>query len=289
MPCHCHAVGMWMRMQTRLARLLIAAGAALSLAGCGGSSGMAVSQGEPSAPAAWLAAAPTDADLSEVQGFSFQDALAPQASTADDAWVADAADDRARQAGVDAVAQVDPAGCEAIALMAGYGLTSARSEPTSLTAVGFSARRSNSGQAYPTEDSVDTWQSTAYQLPPGQADRLAASALDAWAACSAFTLVDADGQRRQGERAHNLTAERGWQVSGSRSGRAFIRTALLDGPVGAQLMTVLEPIGDVLYVTRIGIWSKEPAVWQRASRLYNRLADQVAMGASRDPVELTAG
>lgn len=285
MPWHCHAV----RMLMRLASLLIAAGAALSLAGCSSSSGTAVSQAAPSAPASRLAAAPTDADLSIVQGFAFQDALAPQSSTANDAWVADAADSRARQAGVGALAQVDPADCEAIALMAGYGLTSARSEPTSLTSVGFSARRSNSGQAYPTEGSVDTWQSTAYQLPPGQADRLAASALDAWAACSAFTLVDADGQRRQGERAHNLTAGRGWQVSVSTSGRAFIRTALLDGPVGAQLITVMEPIGDVLYVTRIGIWSKQPAVWQRASDLYNRLAEQVATGASRDRVELTAG
>lgn len=52
---------------------------------------------------------------------------------------------------------------------------------------------------------------------------------------------------------------------------------------------MLEPIGDVLSVARIGIWSKDAAVWQRVSDLYNPLADQVSLGASRAAVKLAAG
>jgi len=54
----------------------------------------------------------------------------------------------------------------------------------------------------------------------------------------------------------------------STSGNASIRTAVLGGPVG-----------DVLYAARIGIWSKDAAVWQRASDRSNRIADQASLAA----------
>lgn len=274
-------------MRVRIGALLIAAGTAICLAACGGAPETALSTVAASQTAIPLAPAPSDADLSIVQGFGFQDALAPQSSTASEAWVADARDARTREAGVGALSDVAPADCEAMALMAGYGMIDARSD--SLATVGFSMRRSNSGQAYPTQGSVDTWRSTAYDLPPGQAEHLARVAARTWEECSAFTLVQAGGGRRPGERAHNLTAQRGWRVSLTTSGDAVIRRALLDGPVGAQLVTIMEPIGDILYVTYIGIWSKEAAVWHRATDLYNRLADQVAPGPPRAAVDLTAG
>ena len=266
---------------------------AVGLAGCsiapeapaGGASA-----GSTSGVSVNLVSSPGVDELGQVQGFAFlEDSVWMDEGPAEGAWLTSTpSPSQAQAAGVGVLARVEPATCEPVALMAGYGWTAAASDASRVLEVGYAKRRSNSGQAYPTAGSVDTWESISYRMPAGQAGQVVQDLQDAWASCNVFELVDAKGEQRPGERAHNLTPERGWAVDLVRSGNAVLRRASMDGPVGARLVTVLEPIGDVLLVTRIGIWSTEDQVWQRASDLYNDLADQVVAGADRAPVDLSA-
>ena len=264
--------------------------AAVSLAGCAVTPSAGDTTGPAQAPRATtrIGAHPTIDELSSVQGFAFQeDATWTDLESTAAQWVATTPDvAQAKLSGVRALQAVEPAACEPVALLAGYGLTIKRSDPSYLAEVGYGRMRSNSWQAYPTQASVDEWQSTSYRLPAGQAQEWAGRIPAAWEDCSTFTVVEANGKRRNAERAHNLTAERGWTVHLANSGHAVIRSASLDGPVGAQLVTVVEPIGDVLQLTRIGIWSKDPVVWQRASEVYNQQADEIAGGRARPRVDV---
>ena len=268
------------------------------IAGCSTStvspSGAASSEGASSGgssaarSSARLVTAPSPDELELVQGFAFlEDQGWMDGASTDWAWVSSTLSaDQARQAGVGALQRIDPASCEPVALMAGYGWTEAASEPSKIPEVGYAKRRSNSGQAYPTAGSIDEWESISYLLPPGRAQEIAQGLADAWESCESFALVDASGEQRLGERAHNLTGERGWAVDLVTSGNAVLRRASMEGPVGARLVTVVEPIDDVLLVTRIGIWSTDDEVWRRASQLYNDRANQVVVGSARQDVDL---
>lgn len=261
------------------------------LAGCSTSpeaSSPEASSPEESSTSVNLRSGPSPEELAQVQGFAFlEDSGWTDDPGSESSWLAsDLSVAQARQAGVGALDRVQPPACEPVALAAGYGLTVMASQPSKLMEVGYAKRRSNSGQAYPTAGSIDEWESTWYQMPPGRAEEVARGLAEAWDTCASFTLVDSQGEQRQGERAHNLTAERGWAVDLVSSGRAVLRRASMEGPVGARLITVVEPIGDVLVVTRIGIWSADDEVWRRASELYNRQADQIAAGSARPPVDL---
>lgn len=130
-------------------------------------------------------AAPSPDELKQVQGFAFlEDEGWMDGASPGSAWLnSSLSADQARQAGVGALRRIDPASCEPVALMAGYGWTVEASEPSKLVEVGYAKRRSNSGQAYPTAGSIDEWESISYRLPPGRAQEVAQGLVDAWDSC----------------------------------------------------------------------------------------------------------
>lgn len=268
----------------------------VSLTGCGSAPDAGQSpQSAPSAQDSSLIALPSSDELEAVQGFTFHEYTRwLEDEPSGPSWVAASlTEDQARVSGVGSLAEVEPANCQGVALMAGYGLAADSGPASSIRMVGYGMRRSDSGQAFPTAESVHEWESIAFLMDQGQPEQVVNEALSEWASCAEFTLVGADGQRRAGERAHNFTPERGWAVDVRPAGSAVVRVASMEGPVGARLVNVLEAIGDVLLVTRIGIWSTDPQVWGRAEALYNELADRVrsdervGQAGERVPVALT--
>ena len=176
--------------------------------------------------------------------------------------------------------KVKPSECTLVAFVDGYGLTANLSNRDAIMAAAYSKRandvRYKSGY-------ISSWVTTALVLAPGQAEVWADDIGNTRMRCTKYTVIDRDGDIERvplGE-----AFPKGKSVF--RSGDAYIARVNLDVSQPYTWLTVVEPIGSIFYSTRMLMWTESTKQLARASKAYNKLANNLAevAGVEREAVD----
>lgn len=233
-------------------------------------------------------ALPTNPMLSKVQGFTFKenkrwtegDGEGPE-------WVADSplTKEQRMQVGIGALRRIKPDRCEARAAFSGEGWTNATAAQGYFKAAGY-AKKVNADRYFRT-NKVDQWQTVALLLPEGAAQVWTTNLAATIKECQRYTLIAEDGDV---SKRNWSKISKNWSTTWRKDAGAVVQLADYPRPA-ARFVYVWEPIGSILYRTSITIHSDNDNQWSRASKLYNRLANNVAkaQGVQREPVDLLGG
>ena len=298
---------------TRLTMAAMLAAASLALAACGGATTQPISTASnssaPTAPAVapeaytptptpsilpitsddLVDALPTNPMLSRVQGFTFNENKNWEGGDDEGPeWAADAplTKEQKRQTLLGKLRRVKPDKCEAFLALANEGWTTAWATGNYFKAVAY-AKKSNSLQVW-RDNKVDTWGTTAFVMPEGAPQAWTRNLAATVDECNKFTAISTNGDI---SKVNWPAAWKNWEVEWLESGAAISFRGLLRGSRRGVIHSRWEPIGNVLYDTRISVLSDDAEQWARASALYNRLADSVAkaQGVEREAVDLREG
>lgn len=230
---------------------------------------------------------PTNKQMSTIQGRTFKE-LDNWVGGADEGpeWVNDAplGKRQRNQIGLGSLRIVKPAVCTVVAAIDGEGRSAAQSNRDAITAAGYSKRQND--YFYYKPGNVYTWQTIALVLAPGQAQVWADDFANTRMRCTKYTVVSANGDIERITVGKYFPKGKTMFTSGS----VYVEVADLNAENGLPYFdgTLVEAIGDVLYTTEVLFWFDDPKQLAKASKAYNKLADNLATasGVTREPVDL---
>ena len=300
---------------TRFTMAAMLAGASLALAACGGATTQPTSM-TTSASAAAVApeastpspsptptpsilpitsddlvdALPTNPMLSKVQGFTFEESK-NWVGDGDEGpeWAADAplTKEQKQQVHLGDLRRVKPDKCEAKAAFNQYGWMTAWSTGDYVKAAVY-AKKLNAWK-YFKNGQLEGWQTQAFVMPEGAAQTWTRNLAATVDECDKYTTIASNGDI---EKVNEPSLYKDGKVEWHNFGAAVDRRLSSTSGSRAQVVhSVWEPIGNILYMTQVSIFSDDEKQWARASALYNRLADSLAktQAVERQPVDLNGG
>lgn len=225
---------------------------------------------------------PTNKQMSMIQGFRFVEEDTWVGGGEGPEWANDAplTKEQRSQLRLGQVRRTNPDQCMLASSLEGYGISQELSNQEAITAAAYSKRLNN--YRYVKRNSVATWQTVAFVLPPGQSNIWADNNANLFMKCLKFTVVKKNGDIER----VNITEFHPPGKSVYTSAQAYVFVAKVS-PQDRTYFQIVEAIGDVYYKTLIDVYSNEKDTLARASKAYNVLADNIAEVAqvARGPLD----
>jgi len=225
---------------------------------------------------------PTNKQMSMVQGFRFVE---------NDDWVgeddegpewannAPLTKEQRSMLGLGQVRRVMPEQCMLVSMGAGNGLSQELSNQDAITAAAYSYRAND--YRYFKNNLVWAWQTVAYVLPPGQSTIWVDNISNLFMKCRKYTAIKKNGDIERVNLTENYPAGKTMYTSG----QAYVMK--YDSRQDRTILRMFEAIGDVIYFTKLTVFSSDKDTLARAAKAYNVLADNIAEVAqvTREPVD----
>jgi hypothetical protein len=300
---------------TRFTMAAMLAGASLALAACGGATTQPTSM-TPSASAAAVApeastptpsptptpsilpitsddlvdALPTNPMLSKVQGFTFKENKNwVDGGDEGPEWAADAplTKEQKQNVTLGGLRRVKPDKCEARAAFNFHGWMTAWSTGDYVKAAVYAKKFTS--LKYFKNGLLESWQTVAFVMPVGAAQTWTRNLAATVDECDKYTTIASNGDiEKVNEPSLYKDVNPEWLEFGT---AVDLRQSQTSGSRVWAIHMVWEPIGNILYMTQVVMYSDDAKQWARASALYNRLADSLAkaQAVERQPVDLNGG